>query len=351
MEKAPIDLRGKSLLVTGASGFIGSFLVERVLEAGAKVWAAVRPTSSRRYLQDERIRFVELDLGDDDRLRLQLEAHKSEAGAWDYVVHAAGATKCRCPEDFYRVNTDGTARLARLLLATGTLQGRFVFISSLSIFGAVREEKAATGPLFYAPITGTDEPHPNTAYGRSKLLAEQRLAATEGLDYVVLRPTGVYGPRERDYFLMAQSISRHIDFAVGRKPQEITFVYVRDLAEAVMLSLVRGRSGRAYFLTDGGVYSSRAFSDLLQGELGVRGVLHVKAPLWVLRAVCAVAGRMARLRGTASTLNMDKYHILKQRNWQCDIEPARRELGYRPQYPLQWGVKETVAWYKQEKWL
>lgn len=351
-----MNLQGKSILITGASGFIGSFLVDYALAAGATVWAGMRPTSSRRYLTDPRIRFVELDLGSDSRLGRQLADHCRQHGAWDYVVHAAGATKCTRPDDFHRINTLGTERLARLLLATGALRSRFVFISSLSVFGAVRENRVgpaeAGGPgLHYAPVGEHDTPRPNTAYGRSKLLAEQALAAMPGLDYVVLRPSGVYGPRERDYFLMARSIASHVDFAVGLKPQEITFVYVRDLCAAALVALTRGARGRAYFLTDGHVYTSRAFSDLLQAEMGVRRVVHITAPLWVLRAVCAVSGRLARLRGSASTLNMDKYHIMSQRNWQCDIAPARRELGYAPRYPLAEGVRETVAWYKKEQWL
>lgn len=334
----------KKILVTGASGFIGSFLVERGLELGFDVWAAVRKSSSRKWLQDERIHFFDLDLSSDDRLRLALEAFHAKHGAFDCVIHAAGATQCRRPEDFFRINAEGTERLARLLVETQTLTGRFVFLSSLSLFGPVREADGT-------PILDSDTPNPNTAYGRSKWEAERLLAGIPGLDYVLLRPTGVYGPRERDYYLMAKSIRQHIDFAVGFRPQVITFIYVRDLVQAAYLALERGESRRAYFLTDGGEYGSRAFSDLLQREMGVRHVLHVKAPLWVLRMACFVSGNVAKLFHRTSTLNMDKYHILRQRNWRCDILPARNELGFTPQYPLERGVRETVRWYKNNAWL
>lgn len=333
-----------SILITGASGFIGSFLVEEALERGMTVWAAVRPSSSRRYLQDARIRFVELDLGSDERLKAQLEQHRQAHGAWQYVIHAAGATKCRRQEDFFSVNTEGTLRLARLLLETDTLEGRFVFVSSLSVYGPLHEAD-------YAPIADGDTPCPNTAYGRSKLRAEEGLAAMAGLDYVVLRPTGVYGPREKDYFLMAKSIAQHVDFAVGYRRQVLTFIYVRDLVAAAFLALTNGRCGAGYFLTDGGEYSSRSFSDLLQRAIGTRHVLHIKAPLWVLKAVCKVAGALAAISGTTATLNTDKYNIMSQRNWRCDITPARRELGYSPAYPLERGVEEAVTWYKQQKWI
>ena len=336
----------KSILITGASGFIGSFLVERGLEAGMNVWAALRATSSRKYLTDGRTQFIELDLGHDERLRAQLKAHAEQHGPFDYVIHAAGATKCRRPEDFQKTNAEGTLRLALSLLETGALRpgGRFVFLSSLSVCGPVHE-------IDFEPITENDTPLPNTAYGRSKLQAERYLADVPGLNYVVLRPTGVYGPRERDYFMMAKSIRQHVDFAVGFRPQVLTFIYVADLVEAAYLALDHGPRGAVYPLSDGRQYTSRAFSDLLQLELGVKRVVHVTAPLWVLWLVSCIAGKAAALLGRTSTLNLDKYRIMRQRNWKCSIEAARRDLGYRPQWPLTRGVRAAVEWYKAEGWL
>lgn len=325
------------ILITGASGFIGSHMVERALQKGMETWAAVRPTSSHRYLTDKRIRFINLDLTDDGRLTAQLTQYLEQEGEpFDYVIHAAGATKCRTAADFFTINAEGTARLARCLKQTGALQtdGRFVFISSLSVMGAIHEDD-------YRPIIERDMPRPNTAYGASKLQAEHLLAEIDDLNYVVLRPTGVYGPRERDYAMMADSIRRHIDFAVGYDLQVLTFIYVDDLVTAAFLALERGASGRRYFLTDGGKYDSRDFSDLIQAKLGVKHVVHITAPLWLLRCVCWIAERIARLSGTTSTLNSDKYRIMRQRNWQCDISPAKKELGYKPEWPLKRGVDAT----------
>lgn len=334
----------RRLLVTGASGFIGSFIVARGLELGFEVWAAMRTSSSKRYLTDDRIRFITLDLSDETKLTGQLTAHVAEHGAWHAVVHAAGATKCRRDDDFFEINTRGTERLARALMTTGALTGRLVFVSSLSVCGPLHEKD-------YAPITALDTPQPNTAYGRSKLQAEAALSGIADLDYVALRPTGVYGPRERDYFMMAKSIKSHVDFAVGYRRQIITFIYVADLVEAIFLALDKGQRGKAYALTDGGEYASRAFSDLLQQHLGVKQVLHIKAPLWVLKMVCGIAGTWAKWRGKTATLNGDKYKIMKQRNWRADISDAQKDLGYAPQYPLERGVAESVAWYKSQKWL
>lgn len=329
------------ILITGASGFIGSFIVEEALRRDMEVWAAVRPTSSKRYLQDERIHFINLDLSDPERLKQQLQGHQ-----FQYVVHAAGATKCLNRNDFFSINTDGTRHLADALIALHMPLKRFVFISSLSVFGAVREQQP------YTEITEHDTPKPNTAYGQSKLKAEQYLDSIgNDFPYIILRPTGVYGPRERDYFLMAQSVKNHIDFAAGYRQQDITFVYVEDVVQAVFLALDHGRSGRKYFLSDGEVYSSTDFSNLIRRALGNPWMLRIKAPLWVLRLVTWCDEWRARLTGKITALNNDKYNILCQRNWRCDIEPAMDELGYHPHYRLRRGVKLTIDWYRENGWL
>lgn len=346
------------ILITGASGFVGSFLVERALELGFETWAVLRKTSSKAYLSDPRIHFIELDLHNDAVLQQQLTAHAAEHGAFDYVIHAAGATKAPNEAAFRRTNTEGTLRLARTLIDLQLLKGRFVFVSSLSVVGAPAEVPVRNadgtidkGLARYRAIDENDTPQPNTAYGRSKLDAEHALTRVEGLDFVTLRPTGVYGPREKDYFLMADSIKKHIDFAVGYTPQALTFIYVRDLVDACFLALERGVRGKSYFLSDGEVYDSRAFSDLLQQEMGVKTVLHIKAPVWFLHAVCQVSTWISKITGKMSTLNMDKFQLLRQRNWICDITPAKEDLGFSPKWPLSRGVKEAVAWYKAEGWL
>lgn len=347
-----------TILVTGASGFIGSYIVQEGLDKGFEVWAGMRGTSSRGYLQDERIRFAQLDLSNPILLRQQLQQYKVQMGGkgWDYVVHAAGATKCLKVKDFYSTNTDGTRNLIDALQIEGMIPKRFVFISSLSIFGAIREKPvrkpSKENPWIYSPILLTDKPKPNTAYGCSKLKAERYLQQQKGFPFTILRPTGVYGPREKDYFMMAKSISQHIDFAVGYQPQEITFVYMMDVVQAVYKCLdAPNADGKAYFLSDGEIYNSRRFSDLLQQHLGNPWVLHIKAPLWLLRIICWVSTRVSHITGKMNALNDDKFHILSQRNWQCDIEPAIRDFGYQPQWKLEQGVAATIKWYKESGWI
>lgn len=331
-------------MITGASGFIGSFIVEEALKRRFGVWAGVRATSSRKYLTARKIHFLELDFAHPNELRAQLSGHKGTYNKFDYIVHCAGVTKCANQHEFDHVNYLQTKYFLDTLLELNMVPKQFIYISTLSVFGPVREKD-------YTSIREDDMPAPNTAYGFSKLKAELYLQSLPGFPYVIYRPTGVYGPREADYFLMAKSIKQHVDFSVGYKRQDLTFVYVKDIVQAIFRGIEKQVSRRAYFLSDGNVYKSRAFSDLIQKELGNPFVIHLKCPLIILKVVSLLAEFAASRSGKSSTLNSDKYKIMKQRNWQCDITPAMHELGYAPEYDLEKGVKETIAWYKDEGWL
>nr|MBP7471723.1 NAD(P)-dependent oxidoreductase [Prevotella sp.] len=332
------------ILITGATGFIGSFIVEEALRQGMETWTSVRKTSSRKYLQDKRIHFIELNFSSEDDL-----IEKLKGQCFDYVVHAAGVTKCLHKEDFFRVNTQGTMNLVNALLKLKMPIKRFIYLSSLSIFGAIKELQP------YKEITDKDEPQPNTAYGKSKLKTEHFLDTINQQEtpfpFVILRPTGVYGPREKDYFLMVKSICQHVDFAVGYKRQDITFVYVSDVVQAVFLALDHGKTGRKYFLSDGEVYQSTDYSDYIRDELNHPWMVRIKAPIWALRIITFFGEYIGMITGKISALNNDKYNILKQRNWRCDIKPAEEELGYEPKVKLKEGVRLSVKWYKENGWL
>ena len=246
----------ESVLVTGASGFIGSFIVEEALRRGFGVWAGIRSSSSREYLQDRKIHFLELDFAHPNELRAQLSGHKGTYSKFDYIIHCAGVTKCVDKNEFDLVNYLQTKYFIDTLRELNMIPKQFIFISTLSVFGPIREKN-------YTPITEEDTPMPNTAYGLSKLKAEIYLQSIPGFPYVIYRPTGVYGPREKDYFLMAKSIRQHTDFSVGFRRQDLTFVYVKDIVQAVFLGIEKQVSCRTYFLADGKVYRSRAFSDLI----------------------------------------------------------------------------------------
>lgn len=324
----------QKLLITGASGFVGYHLVSAAIDAGFEVYAGVRKTSDVQHLLSLPVHFTYPDLSDVEALKANIAQHQ-----YDYIIHAAGITRAATQEAYDDVNAGYAANLAAAAVAFPVK--RFVFISSL----------AAVGPTGYtnkAPIDELYLPRPLTRYGRSKLLAEEKLLAVEELPWVILRPTAVYGPRERDIFIMFKTLRRGLEPYIGRKPQYLSFVYVKDLADITIKALTAGASKRIYHVSDGKIYDRYRLADISRKILG-RKTLKLHVPLFVVNGIAALLEAFSR--NSTPTLNKEKLHELTAENWNCSIEKIQRELGFEPKYDLEQGLAETLQWYKEHKWL
>lgn len=326
------------VLIVGAGGFIGGFIAREALSRGYETWCAVRESTSRRYLTDPALNFIVLNYDDPEKLRKGLEGE-----SWDYIIYNLGATKCVNFSDFNHINFTYLRNFCEALRANGQVPQRFIYMSSLSAIGPGDEKN-------YSPLKGDMIPQPNTRYGLSKIKAEtflQTLPAS--FPWIILRPTGVYGPHEQDYLMMIKSIDSHFDFGVGFRRQMLTFIYVEDLARAIFDALEKAPVHKKYIISEPRAYSQGEFRRIVSRELGRKIVIPVRLPLWALKIACKVSEKYGAAKMEAVTLNSDKYNIMAQRNWNCDTSEAERDFGFRAQINLEEGIRRTVRAYRNEK--
>lgn len=333
-----------TILVTGAGGFIGSFLIEEAIRRGYSSWAGVRPSTNCDFLRDPEIQFIDLPFHNPNALRNKLQECRESFGGWDYIIHNLGATKAANEEEFNRINFDYCRNFVDALRNLEMQPRLFVYLSSLSVLGPGDE----TGVI---PLSGEMTPNPNTAYGRSKLKMEEYLRQHAEMNWVILRPTGVYGPRERDYLMMMQTIQRGFNFTLGSQQQSLSFIYVTDLVEAVFIAIEKRLAGRSYLLSDGECYRNNEFSSYVSDELGKKVHFNLTLPSALVKYISIVAELWGKLRGKSSTLNRDKFKIMSQRNWNCDISEFQRDANFTPRVKLREGIKRSITWHKANNWL
>jgi nucleoside-diphosphate-sugar epimerase len=326
---------GKTL-VTGATGFVGSHLVDRLLARGRAVKCLVRETSNLRYLKDPRIEFI---YGGLDAATNWDEA----LSGVDMIYHVAGTTFARRAKDYFTTNQKGTESILAAAVKRRDQIKRFVQISSLAAVGPGRDGK---------PVDEETQPAPITPYGRSKLMGEEAVKAVgDLLPFTIVRPPAVYGPRDYAIYEFFKAIARGISPTIGRKDKWISLVHVHDLVDGIILAgEAEASTGKTYFISSEDMYSMRAAAAVIAGLMG-RKVRTITIPRPLAFGAAVAAEAVAAMTRKLPLINRDKVTDLSQTCWACSVEKAKRELGYSQRVPLEEGLRGTIEWYKKEGWL
>jgi UDP-glucose 4-epimerase len=322
------------VLLTGASGFIGGRLRDALLDIGTDVVSLVRPESPPAT----RGRSVAADYGRPATVRDAIAAVRPR-----YVVHLAGATKGVTYADFQRGNVMPTRALLEAIVHTQTPLSRFVHVSSLTAYGPSNE-----GP----PKREQDAREPVEHYGRSKLEAERTVESFSGrVPWTMLRPSGVYGPGEGDYFALFKAAHQRVNLFFGNEKKRMSVVYVDDVVRAIVDAARHENTvDRGYFLCDGVPTNWEDFQAHILRAVG-RRALRVNLPSFLVPAAASVGELMSAVDKKPRLMNRQRVLMDAQVAWLCSHDAARADFGYIPQVQAGEGTARTYAWYREQRWL
>lgn len=323
-------------LVTGGTGFIGSHLVEALFQKGVQVRCLIRKTSDLKWLKNLPIEVVN---GDCNNKASLTEAVK----AVDQVFHLAGVTKAINEKTYFEVNALGTENLIHACLENNHHLKRFIYLSSQAAAGPCRNGGSKKE---------SDQCEPVSSYGRSKRMGEElALEHSHELPLFILRPSAVYGPRDRDIYLFFKLLSKRIKPRLLSADQHISLCYVQDIIQAILLaSEAEESSGGIFFLSDGHDYRLDEIGDIFAQTMEINAYC-LRVPEWMIFGIASLSEVLSKVSGKPPLLNKGKVEEMVQKNWICDITKARILLGFEPRIPLSQGARLTYEWYKKENWL
>ncbi|HVP77686.1 MAG TPA: SDR family NAD(P)-dependent oxidoreductase [Thermodesulfobacteriota bacterium] len=320
-------------LVTGGTGFIGSHLAEALLQRGTQVRCLVRKENDLKWLKGLPVEIVSGDCSDQTSLS---EAVKEV----DEVFHLAGITKAVKEKTYFDVNAFGTENLIRACLENNRRLRKFIYLSS----------QAAAGPCRNGDKKKeSDQCEPISAYGQSKRKGEElALDHAHEIPLIILRPTGVYGPRDKDFYTLFKWVSKRIKPCFSGK---VSLCYVQDVIQAILLAAEsQTKSGEIFFLSDGTDYPMREVGDVFAKTMGVTP-LSVPIPKWLLFGFASFSEYLSLLSRKPSLISRGMAEQMVEKDWTCDITKAKTTLGFQPQFQLSHGAKLTYQWYKNQNWL
>ncbi len=326
----------KIALVTGASGFVGSHLVDLLLQKGYEVRALVRKTSSLKWLEGKNVEIHDCGFFDKEGL-------KTAVNNCDLIFHVAGVVRAKTPKEFYKGNVETTKNLLEAILETGTKIEKLLVVSSFAANGPAKDETGAKED---------DEPHPISQYGKSKLEEEKLVRKYfDKMHVTIVRPPAVYGERETDIYLFFKTFKSGIMTMVGFDKKLVSLVHVADLVEGIYLAATsENTDGETFYIGSEKFYTWDEIGDATAKAFG-KDAVRIRIPHSVVYVIGAIAQFFSLFSKRPATFNFEKAREFVQKYQICDTTKAVKKLGYRQKVSLESGIKRTVDWYKEMKWL
>ncbi|UCH65679.1 MAG: NAD(P)-dependent oxidoreductase [Ignavibacterium sp.] len=330
MENKPIAV------VTGANGFVGSHLVDVLIDKGIVVRCIVRESSNLRWLEGKDVEINKCGLFDKEGLSNALTNA-------NYVFHVAGVVKAKKEEGYFRGNVETTRFLLEAALENKDSIKRFLVLSSQTV----------TGPsLDGEPVTEETECKPITTYGRSKYEQEKlALSYSDRLPVTICRAPAVYGERDTEIFIYFQNFAKGLTTTIGFDKKVLSLIHAIDLVEGFYKAAVSENTfGKVYFISSEKFYSWPEVNAVTSKVLNKK-VFKIPVPHFMVYTIAAIAQLLSMFSSKAATLNLEKAKDIVQHAWICDTSKAMRDFGYKQNISIEEGIKRTVDWYKEMKWI
>jgi nucleoside-diphosphate-sugar epimerase len=320
--------------VTGGTGFIGSHLIDYLLEnKGAEVYALVRDLTNLKWLTGLDVHLLKGDL-------FTLPSLPSDI---DYIFHIAGITKARKLADYYTVNQHGTASLFQALQRQRISPQKIICLSSIAASGPSKDK---------IPLKENDEPHPIHPYGESKLLGEKEaLKSKNDFSLIIIRVGAVYGPRDKDFLSYFKIIKKGILPSLVSKQRWLSMCYIKDLVHAFDLCLQKDlETGEIFNIADPQPYNWNELGREAGKILGKK-LFSVKIPLFLLYPVAIISEGISNLTRKTTVFDRRRLKEMKQLGWIADTRKAEDLLDFSAHYSLQEGLQKSLDWYIDQGWL
>lgn len=325
------------VLVTGATGFIGSFVAEYFLSNGFKVRCTIRKTSNLRWVENKNYHLVETDFESPENLRKAVEGV-------DYIVHVAGTIAAKDYNGYLKGNRDATFNLLKAAEMYNPNIKKFVFCSSQTAVGPAKS--------LSEPVDETTECHPITSYGQSKLEAEKEvLNFKDVFPITIVRLPAIYGPRDTALVDMFRLVHKGIAPLIGFKEKYLSLLHCNDAVEGLYLATLSNKSsGEIFFLSSETHYSWSYLIDCMIKAVG-RKAVKLRIPNSFVYAAGFVSEKIGQFFGKTPVFNVEKARDFTQQYWICSGEKAKKILGFSQKINPEEGFKSTYKWYVENNWI